>query len=299
MIKHTQHVPVMADTALELLKLRCGHKVLDATVGCGGHANLILDKIKPDGFLIGIDQDERSLEIARKNLSQFEKITKLIHTNFRDIDSVFSKLNIGKLNAALFDLGISSYQLDDAERGFSFTHEGALDMRMNQAQAASAYDMVNRLKAEELERILRDFGQERFWRKITRFIVQERKHGPIKSTLELSNVIQRAVGGFYRSQRIHPATRTFQALRIAVNDELGSIEEVLKKIAGHMEKCGRICVIAFHSLEDRIVKNQFREFRKAGLGEIITKKPLTAAGGEIFKNPRARSAKLRVFEVGV
>ncbi len=286
----------MPDEVLGFLRLKNGCRVLDATLGCGGHAALILQKILPDGLLIGIDRDKESLETARSYLDAPEKAFRLIQANFRDIDTALKGLGIKKIDAALFDLGLSSYQLEDPVRGFSFERDGHLDMRMDRSQTLSAYDIVNRVKWEDLERIIRDFGEERYSRRVADFIVEQRKKAPIASTGELTGLIKMALGRRYGSQRIHPATRTFQALRIAVNGELDNLDGALVKILEVLNPGARLLVISFHSLEDRIVKNRFREFAKAVRGRILTKKPLTAKSEEIRQNPRSRSAKLRVFE---
>jgi len=296
MKRASPHKPVMVDEVLGFLRLKNGFRVLDATVGCGGHAGFILQKILPGGCLIGIDRDRQSLEIARSYLGTADTAYRLIQANFGDVDTVLKNLGIEKIDAALFDLGLSSYQLEDPERGFSFEREGRLDMRMDRSQNLSAYDIVNRFRAEELEKIIRDFGQERYSRRVAGLIVEQRKRAPIVSTAELASLIKKAIGRRYGSYKIHPATRTFQALRIAVNGELQNLDEALVKILEFLRPGARLVVISFHSLEDRIVKNRFREFSKAARGFILTKKPLTAKFEEIRENPRSRSAKLRVFE---
>jgi len=264
--------------------------------GCGGHAASILRRIGPRGVLIGIDRDASSLEIAGKRLSEFGSACRLAHANFTDADKVLRDSGIEKIDAALFDLGISSWQLGDAGRGFSFEQDGPLDMRMDSSAGMRASDIVNRCKRQDLERIIRDFGQERYWRRTAAFIVERRGKNPINSAGELAGIIKAAIGRKYYSQKIHPATRTFQALRIAVNNELENLEEALRKAAGFLGLNARLVVIAFHSLEDRIVKVRFKELEKAGGGRVITKKPVTASPEEIRENPRSRSAKLRVFE---
>jgi len=286
----------MADEAISSLSLKKGSKVLDATLGLGGHAEMILEEITPGGILIGIDRDEKTLEIANKRLYKYSKSYKLIHANFKDIDKVLPDSGIENIDAALFDLGTSSYQLGDAKRGFSFRQDGPLDMRMDLSSKLSAYEIVNKARREDLESIIRDFGEERYFRKITDFILEERRKKTITSTRQLSDVIRRAVGKKYRSRKIDPATRTFQAIRIAVNDELGVIGEGLGKTLDVLEARGRLVVISFHSLEDRIVKNRFKEFKKEEKALIITKKPLVPTREEIMANRRSRSAKLRVLE---
>jgi len=292
----TIHKPVMPDEVTGFLCLKKGHSVLDGTVGCGGHASIILDKIGSSGLLIGIDQDEKALDIARQRLSEFKKCYKLVCSNFSNLDKVLLGFGIKYVNAALFDLGVSSLQLEDAARGFSFTKEGLLDMRMDLSSDVRAYDIVNRCKREELERIIRDFGQERYFRKVASFIVKRRERHPITSTLELSRLIEEAIGGKYRTQKIHPATRVFQGIRIAVNSELENIDLALSKLKDFLAPGARLCVISFHSLEDRIVKNKFKAFKSENLGTIITKKPVRAGSDEVRENPRSRSSKLRVFE---
>ena len=295
MEKTTLHEPVMVDEVLEFLRLKNNSKVLDATVGCGGHAEFILKKIRPDGILIGIDRDRDSLKIAGERLGKFKNVY-LKHANFTDIDKVLNDCGVEKVDAALFDLGISSYQLKKPDRGFSFEKESFLDMRMDVGTSLRVYDIVNRYKRDALETIIRDFGQERYFRRIARAVVEKRKEAPIKTTSDLANLIRKAVGGRYGHQKIHPATRTFQALRIAVNGELDNLRTVLDKILDFLNPNGRLCVISFHSLEDGIVKRRFREFKKDSRGNIITKKPLGPKEEETGRNPRSRSAKLRVFE---
>ena len=290
------HKPVMADEVIRFLHPSPGEIIFDATIGCGGHSALLLNHIKPNGILIGVDRDSETLKFTQEELKRFGDIVRLSHRNFKDIDKILLELQIGEIDAALFDLGISSYQLDKKGRGFSFTDEKSLDMRMDVSSGPSAYEIVNRVKSEDLERIIRDFGEERHFRRITRFIIEARKSKPIESSFELTEIIKRAVGRFYRAQKINPATRTFQGIRIAVNEELRNIEEALSKTVRLLRPGGRICVISFHSLEDRIVKNKFREFKSEGLGEIITKKPITPKDEEKKENPRSRSAKMRVFK---
>jgi len=296
MDRTSPHKPVMIDEAIGFLQLKKGFRVLDATVGCGGHAGFMLQRILPGGLLIGIDKDEKSLEVTKKYLDTPQKALRLVHANFKDIDKVLKNLGVEKIDAALFDLGISSYQIGDPSRGFSFESDGHLDMRMDLSQNFSAYDIVNTAKREDLERIIRDFGQERYSRRIAAFIVERRKKAAITSTRELSDLIKKALGRRYASQRIHPATRTFQALRIAVNRELDNLEETLDKVLRFLAPGARLSVISFHSLEDRIVKIRFKEFKKADRGRILTKKPLRPDAEEMRENPRSRSAKLRVLE---
>lgn len=289
------HRPVMVDEVLEFLRLRNGDKVLDGTVGLGGHGHFMAEEIKPDGLLIGIDRDADSLNVAKRRLEKFKGICRLAHANFLYFDKVFREFGIEKIDAALFDLGISGYQIEKASRGFSFEREGFLDMRMDASSGIRAYDIVNKARRADLERIIRDFGEERYFRRIAGFIVEKRNKAPIGSTAQLAQIIRNAAGRKYGRQKIHPATRTFQALRIAVNKELENLDGMLAGISGFLNPGARVCVISFHSLEDRIVKIRFRELEKKGIGKAVTKKPLRATSGEIAENPRARSAKLRVF----
>jgi len=290
------HKPVLVNEVIAHLRLKRGYTVLDATLGCAGHARLILDIIKPDGRLIGIDRDAKALREASDRLVQYKDIITLVQGNFCDIDLILDECGVRKLDAALFDLGISSFQLGDSTRGFSFEREGFLDMRMDQTKGLSAFDVVNKYSKSELERVIRELGEERHYRKIVRRIVDEREKCPIRRTTELSDLIKRTVGRYYRKERIHPATRTFQALRIEVNKELKNIDKVLENITSVLKPGGRIVVISFHSLEDRIVKHRFRDLGKKGEGRVITKKPIIAEDTEKKNNPRSRSAKLRVFE---
>ena len=290
------HQPVMSYEVMSSLSLKPGDTVLDATIGGGGHSIQILNRIQPGGILIGLDADASAIKIAQDNLKDFQQSVRLVNENFRNLDSALSNEGISRLDGALFDIGISSYQMDDAARGFSFQQEARLDMRMDPGLKISAHDIVNRLNERELSGIIKEFGEERFHNRIARFIVQERSHKPIETTSELKAVIRKAVGSRYGHGRIDPATRTFQALRIAVNDELAALEEGLKKIVPMLSPGGRICVISFHSLEDRIVKIFFRSCAASGVLKIITKKPLRPSAEEVIMNPRSRSARLRVAE---
>lgn len=290
------HQSVMIGEVVGSLNLKPGFVVLDATVGGGGHAKEMLGKILPGGMLIGMDADENALKIAEDNLKYFQGSFRLINSNFRDLDEALAKAGINFLDAVLMDLGISSYQIEDASRGFSIKFDARLDMRMDPAQTLSAYELVNKYKEKDLAQIIRTFGEERFYRRIAGAIIEARRKRPIETTRELTGVIHRAVGSRYKRGRIDPATRTFQAFRIFVNDELGALEKGLRKSIERLKVGARICVISFHSLEDRIVKNMFRESSKIGLVRIITKKPLVPSREEAISNPRSRSAKLRVAE---
>lgn len=294
--KEAIHLPVMCEEVLEHLDLKPGKVIVDATVGMGGHSIEILRRITPGGMLIGIDKDEESLALCRKNLEEFKGSFELWHGDFRDVDKVLAQMNISAVDGILFDLGISSYQLGIAERGFSFRMEGPLDMRMDRTSFISAYDLVNNLNEEELSNMLWSFGQERWHNRIAHLMIQERQRAPITTTRQLSDIVMRATPHTHRHYRIHPATRTFQAIRIAVNRELETLDEAIKKAVGLLRSHGRICVIAFHSLEDRIVKLNFRAFNQDKTLKVITKKPLFTSQSEKSDNPASRSAKLRVAE---
>jgi 16S rRNA (cytosine1402-N4)-methyltransferase len=286
----------MVEEVISSLNLKHGAVVVDATVAGGGHSLEILKMITPGGRLIGIDADSGALNIAHDRLKGFNGSFLLINDNFRNIDRILSKENIKGVDAILLDLGISSYQLEDAARGFSIKHDSRLDMRMDQKAKTTAYDIINRYSEKDLSEIIEKYGEERFHSRIARRINQARQKKPIETTQELAGIIHRTVGYRYGNSRIDPATRTFQAIRIEVNDELGSLEEGLKSAVFWLKTGGRIVVISFHSLEDRIVKNLFKGYSKLGILRIITKKPLAPSRDEIFNNPRARSAKMRAAE---
>lgn len=288
------HIPVMSKEVIEHLDLSPGKVIVDATVGTGGHSGGILERISPGGRLIGIDRDQESLAVAQERLKAYGQACEFVHDNFMNIDAILGKLNVEKADGMLFDLGVSSFQLDDPQRGFSFQNEGPLDMRLDRVSYISAYDLVNNLNEEEISALLRNFGQERWHNRIARLMVRERQKHPIATTHQLSDLVVKAVPYRYRHYRIHPATRTFQAIRIAVNRELEALETGINKAIELLNKGGRICVISFHSLEDRIVKLSFRRASAEGRIEIITPKPLTPSQAEIKDNPSSRSGKLRV-----
>lgn len=295
------HIPVMLNEVLSYLNLSPGKIIVDATIGTGGHSKAILDNILPGGKLIGIDRDQESLAITRERLREFSGSCEFIHGNFVDIDTVLENLgNLGvkKIDGVLFDLGVSSFQLEDPQRGFSFQNEGPLDMRLDRNSYISAYDLVNNLTEEEISTLLWNFGQERWHNRIAHLLVKEREKQPISTTLQLANIVVRSIPPQYRYRhyRIHPATRTFLGLRIAVNRELETLETAINKTITTLERGARICVISFHSLEDRIVKLSFRHAASWGLIKIITPKPLTSTHAETGLNPSSRSSKLRVAE---
>jgi len=290
------HRPVMREEVLAALALKPGHVVLDATVGLAGHAAAILPAVLPGGRLIGIDKDEEALELARGRLETWSASVDLVHDDFRHLERVLERCHVDGIDAALFDLGVSSYQLQTAERGFSFQADGPLDMRMDRHGFISAYDLVNTLTEEELASILYKFGEERFSRRIAAALVAARRRSPIASTRQLADVVWKATPFKARRRRLHPATRTFQALRIAVNRELEGLDEALKKTAVYLNKKGRCVVLAFHSLEDRIVKEDFKALEKTGRFRRVAKKVARPGPAQVRTNPRSRSARLRVIE---
>jgi len=294
MIDTPLHKPVMVDEVLDYLNLQSGQIILDCTVGGGGHASGILDKIKPDGFLIGIDKDMEILQTAKQALSKTTGKFKLYHADYSDIDEVLRQAEVDKVNGVLLDLGVSSLQFDQADRGFSFAKEAPLDMRMDRSRGITAQNLIQRLSETELAELLWKYGEERWSRRIARAILKEKKGVGITSTIQLAAIVERVVPR--GKSKIHPATRVFQALRIAVNKELDNLEIFLDKIYNYMALGARIVIISFHSLEDRIVKNKFIEKAKQNIFKVLTKKPITPREAEIEENVRSRSAKLRAAE---
>jgi len=305
------HRPVLLNETIALLDPKPGGVFLDATLGGGGHADAILERTSPNGILVGIDRDPEAIEHARQRLARYGQRVKFVQGDFRDIGSILASVGITELDGVLFDLGVSSHQLESG-RGFSFMRDEPLDMRMSPAEGTlSAADVVNTYTESDLAEIIRRYGEERYARQIARAIVERRKSAPIRTTGELVETILSAVGGKYRGLDIHPATRTFQAIRIEVNKELEAIEAGVTGAIEHLKIGGRICVISFHSLEDRIVKKTFRKLSghcecppralKCECGarrilQVLTKKPVTPSEEEIAENPRSRSAKLRCAE---
>ena len=300
------HVSVLLDEALQYLAVQPGGRYVDCTLGAGGHARAIMHASAPGGLLLGIDADPHAVEFAKDTLNEYTDSVQLVNANFRDLKMTAGRANFIPVHGVLFDLGISSMQLAQADRGFSFQSEAPLDMRFSEKQSMSAADIVNDFREEELANLIWEFGEERFSRRIARAIVTAR---PLATTTQLANVISRAQPD--RHSRIHPATRTFQALRIAVNDELSSLTSALEQARDILGEGGRLVVISFHSLEDRIVK-QFmqRESRDCvcppeqpsctcnhvATLRILTKRPVTPSADEAARNPRSRSARLRAAE---
>jgi len=285
------HVPVLLAECLELLAVRPGGLWVDGTVGLGGHAEAVLRASAPDGRLLGLDRDEQALARAGARLAEFGARVRLEHADFRELPE---RLGAERASGILLDLGVSSLQLDDPERGFSFSREGPLDMRMDQGQRGTAAELVNRMREKELADLIHENGEEPFARRIARAIARARDEAPIETTTRLAEIVRRAAP---RSRRpgFHPATRTFQALRIRVNRELEGLGEALERAAACLAAGGRMVVIAFHSLEDRAVKQAFRALAGRGFAPL-TKKPLRPGALELARNPRARSARLRALE---
>lgn len=253
-----------------------------------------MERITPGGKLIGIDRDTEALEVADRKLKRFVEAYILVHDDFKNLKAIFEKANIEKADGFLFDLGVSSLQLDKAQRGFSLRYDAVLDMRMNRDDKITASYLVNKLSEAELDWILKNYGEEKFHKRIAKAIVKQRKMKAIETTGRLVEIILRAVPYKGRHGRIHPATRTFQALRIAVNKELETLRQALDDAFFLLKPSGLICVVSYHSLEDRIVKEKFKEAKGKGILELITKKPITPDEKEIEDNPRSRSAKLRI-----
>lgn len=303
------HIPVMLSEAVEGLSVKPGGVYVDATLGGGGHSAKILSELG-EGRLIAFDLDEWALNNARERFAGEERIT-LVNDNFKRIPEVLTDMGIDKIDGAIFDLGISSPQIDTPERGFSYMHDAPLDMRMDLNATKNAYDVVNGYSEEALTGVFREYGEEKAAYRIAEDIVRIRKVKPIESTFELVKIIERHYPANPRKRSGHPAKRVFQALRIEVNDELDGLSEAIEKTTLRLKPGGRIAVITFHSLEDRIVKNVFKELEKdctcpknfpvcvCGKRkeiEVLTKKPITAGEEELTKNPRAASAKLRIAE---
>ena len=303
------HIPVLLEPTIELLNIKTNGVYVDGTLGGAGHSKEILKKAKIKK-LIGIDQDEEALEAAKKNLKDFDNVV-YVHDNFKNIDSILEELETQEVDGLLVDIGVSSYQIDAAERGFSFRYDAKLDMRMDKSKPFSAYNLVNEYSEEELTRVIRDYGEEKFARSIARHIVKARLNAPIETTKELENIVLSSVPRYKGQDGKSNVQRTFQAIRIEVNAELDALSEFLQKAVEHLKPGGRLAVISFHSLEDRITKQKFKELatgcicppdfpicvcgHKAAV-KIITKHPVEATDEEIKINSRSACAKLRVIE---
>ena len=295
---NTRHVPVLLQEVLNVLNIEKDAIVLDGTLGGGGHALAFVTKLGPKGTLYGFDVDSGAIKRTEQCLAEAETKVVLIRANFRDLVKVADEHDIPKLNIAFFDLGWSSDQLEVSGRGFSFNRDEPLQMTLADVDpdsALTAYTIVNTWKEESLADIIFGWGGERYARRIARAIVTVRSDEDIETTKQLAEIVARAVPAVYRHGKNHPATKTFQALRIAVNDELGALQELLSVLPEHMKDGGRVAFLSFHSLEDKLIKETFRNWAKSEMGEIITKKPVTPTSTEVGQNPRSRSAKLRAF----
>lgn len=301
-----EHIPVMVQTVIDYLVTGAGGVYLDCTIGAGGHAAEILKATSPDGRLIGIDVDRQALALAGENLSPYGSRVSLTHGNFADLNQILSQQGVSQVDGVLMDLGVSSIQLDTPDRGFSFRHSGPLDMRMDQTTDRPVSHDLNRKDASELAEIIREFGEERWARRIAAGIVEARKKAPIRTTEQLAEIVKKSVPR--SSGRIHPATRTFQSFRIHKNDEIANLKKGLDQAIPALKSGGRICVISFHSLEDRVAKHTLRALERGcvcppGIPvcvcgrkpviKLLTKRPVTPQEEEIKANPRCRSAKLR------
>ena len=298
------HIPVLTQEILNYLNLKKGGVYIDCTLGGGGHSKAILENIYPQGSLIGIDQDIEAIETAKEELKSYVDKVKLVKGNFKNLEEILSVLKIETVSGIIFDLGVSFHQLKEKERGFSFKEDSHLDMRMDLTQEFNADILINSYSEKDLAEIFEKYGEERFFRRIARLIVTERKKKAITTTKQLSDLVIRSLPRTKKRHtwRIHPATRVFQAIRIEVNQELKALETGLNQAIRILEDKGRICVISYHSLEDRIVKHLFKDAEKEGKVQknyglkIITKKPIRPSLEEVRDNPKARSAKLRVAE---
>jgi len=300
------HIPVLLKEAVEALQVEPGKRYVDCTLGSGGHTMAILEKSLPGGQLLGIDTDPEAIRIAKSRLADYAESTILVNDNFANLETICEENDFLPVHGILFDLGISSLQLDTTERGFSFQHDAPLDMRFSPAQEFTAADMVNVLFEDKLAQLIRDYGEERYSRQIAKRIVEKR---PINTTLELAHIVQQVIGS--RRGKIHPATRTFLALRIAVNRELKNLDIALTQTINCLNRQGRLVVISYHSLEDRLVKQFMKRETKGCICppgtpvcrcghmpslKLISKKVIPPSLDEIESNPRSRSAKLRVAE---
>ena len=308
-----QHKSILLNECMEGLSIKADGIYVDGTLGGGGHSFHIAQRLSDKGRLIGIDQDEDAIEAATKRLAQFKQRVTIVRDNYEHFQEILSTLSIPAVDGILLDLGVSSYQFDEADRGFSYRFDAPLDMRMDKRQDFTAKDLINSYSEAELYHIIRDYGEDKFAKNISKHIVLERAKKPIESTFELSEVIGHAIPMKMRVQGGHPAKKTFQAIRIALNRELEVLEESLDGMIKALKPGGRLCIITFHSLEDRIVKRAFRTAEdpcicpkdfpictcgRKSLGKVISKKAILPSDLEREENPRSKSAKLRIFERG-
>lgn len=305
------HTSVLLKECIDGLNIQKDGIYVDGTLGGAGHSFEICKKLSKNGRLIGIDQDENAINAASKRLEPFSSVVTVVRDNFSSYIQILNNLGILKVNGILLDLGVSSYQLDEAKRGFSYMKDAPLDMRMDQRQEKTAKDIVNSYTEKELYRILKNYGEERFAKSIIKNIIQARENSPINTTLELVNIIEKSIPAKNKILGGHPAKRTFQAIRIELNEELNVLKNVIHDMINSLDGKGRLCIITFHSLEDKIVKELFKEAQDACIcppdfpvcicnreskGRIITRKPILPKEEEIENNSRAKSAKLRIFE---
>ena len=303
------HIPVLKNETIELLNVKDGCVYFDGTLGGAGHSKAIQEKAQIKS-LIGVDQDTEALEAAKKNLSEFDNVV-YVNDNFRNIDSILDELNVDAVDGILVDIGVSSYQIDSAERGFSFRQDAKLDMRMSRSNSFSAYELVNEYDEEDLTRVIRDYGEEKFARSIARHIVKKRESGAISTTKELEDIVLKSVPRYRGQDGKSNVQRTFQAIRIEVNQELEVLKVFIDKAVSKLKKGGRLAIISFHSLEDRIVKQKFKELATGCICppdfpicvcghkpvvKLITKHPVEATEEELKRNSRSAPAKLRVIE---
>lgn len=306
-----QHKSVLLQECIDALNIRPDGIYLDGTLGGAGHSSQIACRLTEGGRLIGVDRDRTALAAAKERLAPYADRVTLVHSNFAEIDAILDSLGIPAVDGMLFDLGVSSPQLDDASRGFSYMADAPLDMRMDKDDALTAGEVVNTWPQGELRRILYDYGEERYAPQIAAAICRAREKAPVETTLELVDIIRSAMPAQALREKQHPAKRSFQAIRIAVNDELGDVSRMMQAAVGRLNPGGRLAVITFHSLEDRIVKSEMQQAArgctcppefpvcvcgKKPLVKLVTRKPIVSGPAELEENPRARSAKLRVAE---
>lgn len=306
-----RHTSVLLEEVIENLHINPDGTYVDGTLGGGGHSYHIAERLSPKGRLLGIDQDDAAIEAAGERLSVFGDKVTIVRSNYKDMDQVLRDNGICGVDGIVLDLGVSSYQLDTAERGFSYKYDTGLDMRMDRRQTLTAKDIVNTYSLQELSRIIRDYGEDKFAQNIARHIVQAREKEPIETTGRLNDIIRGAIPAKMRTVGGHPSKRTFQAIRIACNSELDVLRDSLSMMVDLLRPGGRLCIITFHSLEDRIVKSAFRTYEnpcvcppdfpvcvcgRKSRGKVITRKPVLPGAEETKENKRAKSAKLRVFE---
>ncbi len=298
----TKHIPVLLNETIKYLDIQKDDVVVDGTLGAGGHSREICSLLGKNGTLIGIDQDSDAISRAKGVLDKYKCNVVLRNENFRNLDKILAEIGIKTVNKILLDIGFSSDQIENSNRGFSFMKEEPLLMTLSNnimEDTLTAEEIVNTWDEENIADVIFGYGEEKFSRMIAKGIIKARDEKPIKNTLELADIIKESVPAWYRRRKIHPATKTFQALRIVVNDEIGALKEGLDTGVRLLSKGGIIAVISFHSIEDRVVKNFFREMSKNGVGEIINKKPISPDRDEILNNKRARSAKLRIFKKNI